>query len=461
MRDRRVILHCDCNNFYASVELLSHPELRDRPVAVAGDPEGRHGIILAKNMAAKKYGVQTAETIWQAKRKCPGLILLPPHHDLYDEMSRKVNRIYLDVTDQVEPFSVDESWLDVTGSQRLFGDGVTIADRLRARIREELGITISAGVSDNKTWAKLGSDYQKPDATTLITRENVSALLYPLPISDMLFVGQSAAEILMRHGVTTIGLLAEADPKRLASWLGKQGESLWRMATGRDDSPVRRWGEGEAAKSIGNSITYAHDLIGPEAWRAGLTPLCDSVGARLRAQHLKCRTVTVQVKDASLKVISRQKTLPMPTNLTRQLFQESLSILRSCWPPEKPIRLLSVTATGLCPEDEAVSAQLSFLTEVAPDDPKQAAIEQAIDGVRRKFGHASIGAAAAWKGKSKKNHKNRSPSWKAAFLYACRDGHSVRAVPARIYGAGKSIGRARETYSRHASPVWKPSGFRQ
>ena len=388
--DRRVILHCDCNNFYASVELLKYPELRDQPVAVAGDPEGRHGIILAKNMAAKRMGVQTAETIWQARRKCPGLVLLPPHHDEYDAMSRRVNEIYLSVTDQVEPFSMDESWLDVTGSQRLFGDGTAIADMLRRRIREELGITISVGVSDNKSWAKMGSDYKKPDATTLITRENVAQLLYPLPVQDMLFVGHAAAEVLRRHGITTIGMLAAAPRENLHAWLGKQGESLHAMANGLDDSPVRRWGEGDAVKSIGNSMTYPHDLIGHDAWRAGLMPLCDSVGARLRAQHLKCHTVTVQVKDSALKVISRQKTLAVPTNLTRQLFQESLALLHAYWRPEKPIRLLSVTASGLCDEDEAIPAQLSFLTEVAPDNPKQLAIEQAIDGVRKRFGKAAV-----------------------------------------------------------------------
>ncbi len=391
MSNGRVILHCDCNNFYASVELVDLPELRDRPVAVAGDPEGRHGIILAKNMVAKHLGVQTAETIWQAKRKCPDLVLLPPHHELYAEMSQRVNRIYLDVTDQVEPFSVDESWLDVTASQQLFGDGKAIADLLRRRVREELGITISAGVSDNKAWAKLGSDYKKPDATTVITRQNVEELLYPLPIGDMLFVGHAASEVLTRHGVTTIGRLAQTDPRVLTQWLGKQGQSLWEMATGRDLSPVRRWGEGEPVKSVGNGMTFACDLTGREAWKAGLTPLCDSVGTRLRAQHLKCRTITVQVKDPSFKVISRQKTLPVPTNLTRQIFQESLHILESCWPPRKPIRLLTVTASSLCPEDEAVPAQLSFLSEVRPDDPRQARLEQAIDGVRQRFGRNVIG----------------------------------------------------------------------
>ncbi|MBQ7850138.1 MAG: DNA polymerase IV [Clostridia bacterium] len=388
--ERRAILHCDCNNFYASVELLKYPELRDKPVAVAGDPEGRHGIILAKNMAAKRLGVQTAETIWQAKRKCPDLILLPPHHDEYEDMSRRINAIYQDFTDQVEPFSVDESWLDVTGSRRLFGDGGTIADTLRRRIRETLGVTISVGVSDNRWWAKLGSDYKKPDATTIITRENVAGLLYPLPIRDMLFVGGAAAQVLIRHGVTTIGQLAQADPAALQRWLGKQGEGLHRMANGLDDTPVRRWGESEPVKSVGNSMTYAHDLVGREAWHEGLMPMCDSVGARLRAQRLKCRTVTVQVKDTNLKVISRQKTLQMPTSLTRQLFQEALGLLEGCWSPEAPIRLLSVTASGLCGEEEAVPVQTSFLTEVVPDDPKQARLEHAVDDLRKRFGKAAL-----------------------------------------------------------------------
>lgn len=387
---RRVILHCDCNNFYASVELLKFPELRRKPVAVAGDPEGRHGIILAKNMIARGYGVQTAETVWQARKKCPGLILLPPHHDEYEAMSQRVNAIYQRVTDQVEPFSVDESWLDVTGSQRLFGDGKAIADLLRQRVREELGITISAGVSDNKTWAKLGSDYKKPDATTVITRENVAELLYPLPIQDMLFVGRAAAEILQRHGVTTIGMLAAAPRENLVRWLGKQGESLHAMANGLDDTPVRRWGETEAVKSVGNGMTFPHDLVGEEAWKAGLMPLCDSVGSRLRAQGLKCRTITLQIKDPALKVISRQKTLPMSTNLTKVIFREALMILQQCWHKDAPIRLLTVTASALCAEDAAETAQLSFLTEVKPDDPRQARIEQAVDDVRRRFGKGII-----------------------------------------------------------------------
>ena len=389
-RPRRTILPCDCNNFYASVELLDFPELRDSPVAVAGDPEGRHGIILAKNMVAKRYGIQTAETIWQARKKCPKLVLLQPHFDRYSEVSRQVNEIYLSVTDQVEPFSVDASWLDVTGSQRLFGDGKTIADELRRRVREEIGITISVGVSDNKTWAKMGSDYKKPDATTVITRENVADILYPLPAQDMLFVGHAAAEVLRRHGVMTIGQIAGMPRESLTRWLGKQGESLYAMVHGLDDSPVRRWGDADPVKSVGNGMTYPHDLKGEDEWKAGLMPLCDSVGSRLRAQGLKCRTVTVQIKDPQFKVISRQRTLPTPTNLTKVLFRESLAILRQCWREDAPIRLLTVTASSLCREDEE-TVQMSFLADAQPDDPRQSRVEHAVDDLRRKFGKDVIG----------------------------------------------------------------------
>ena len=212
----RVIFHCDLNCFYASVELLSHPELREVPVAVAGDPASRHGIILAKNEPAKQCGVKTAETIWQAKKKCPNLVLLPAHHKLYREYSNKVNAIYDEYTDLAESFGIDESWLDVTNTLHLFGgDAVALADGLRDRLRRELGLTISVGVSFNKVFAKLGSDYKKPDATTVITRENFRQIVWPLPVSDLLYVGRAAAETFQRFGVKTIGDLAAFDRQAL------------------------------------------------------------------------------------------------------------------------------------------------------------------------------------------------------------------------------------------------------
>lgn len=389
----RVILHCDCNNYFASVELLDKPELRDQPVAVAGDPEGRHGIILAKNQIAKNYGVQTAETLWQAKKKCPGLILLPPHMDKYRAMSRRVNAIYLDYTDQVEAFSIDESWLDVTASRNLFGDGAAIADLLRRRVREELGITISVGVSWNKTFAKMGSDYKKPDATTVITRENVSQILYPLPVTDLIFVGKSSGQVLARHGIHTIGDLAACSMAEAEAWLGKGGKGLWLAARGLDDSPVRCYGEHEAVKSVGNGMTYPQDLVGREACIAGLTPLCESVGARLRAQHLKCRTITLQIKDPQLKVISRQKPVDPPTNLTRYLLREVIQLLESAWPEDAPVRLFTVTAGSLMDESAPVTAQLSFLEEAPREDPRQRRLEQVMDGLRNRFGQDAIATA--------------------------------------------------------------------
>lgn len=389
----RVILHCDCNNYFASVELLDKPELRDQPVAVAGDPEGRHGIILAKNQIAKNYGVQTAETLWQAKKKCPGLILLPPHMDKYRAMSRRVNAIYLDYTDQVEAFSIDESWLDVTASRNLFGDGAAIADLLRRRVREELGITISVGVSWNKTFAKMGSDYKKPDATTVITRENVSQILYPLPVTDLIFVGKSSGQVLARHGIHTIGDLAACSMAEAEAWLGKGGKGLWLAARGLDDSPVRCYGEHEAVKSVGNGMTYPQDLVGREACIAGLTPLCESVGARLRAQHLKCRTITLQIKDPQLKVISRQKPVDPPTNLTRYLLREVIQLLESAWPEGAPVRLFTVTAGSLMDESAPVTAQLSFLEEAPREDPRQRRLEQVLDGLRNRFGQDAIATA--------------------------------------------------------------------
>ena len=205
----RTILHCDLNSFYASVELLSRPDLRERPVAVCGDPASRKGIILAKNEPAKRFGVKTAETIWQAREKCPDLVLLPPHHELYRKFSRLVNHIYGQYTDLVEPFGIDESWLDITGSMHLFGgDAAAIAGAIRARVRRELGLTLSVGVSFNKVFAKLGSDYRKPDATTVIPPDHWREIVWPLPLGNLLYAGPAAQRALSRYGVGTIGDLA-------------------------------------------------------------------------------------------------------------------------------------------------------------------------------------------------------------------------------------------------------------
>ena len=252
----RVILHIDMNNFYASVETLYDPSLKDIPMAVGGDKERRHGIVLAKNMLAKAKGVKTAEALWEAERKCPGIKFVPPHFERYAKYSRLAKEIYMQYTDMVESFGLDECWLDVTGSRRLFGSGREIAEEIRARVKDELGLTVSIGVSFNKIFAKLGSDYKKPDAVTAFTRENFKELVWPLPAADLLFVGKSTQEALRKYGIYTIGDAAKADRKLLKRLFGKAGEQLSMYANGEDRSPVRRVNEHEEIKSIGNSTAY-------------------------------------------------------------------------------------------------------------------------------------------------------------------------------------------------------------
>lgn len=384
----RVILHCDMNNFYASVELLSRPELADVPVAVCGDPEGRHGIILAKNQLAKACGVVTAETVWQAKKKCPDLHFVKPHHDKYKEYSEKINRIYLQYTDMVEPFSIDESWLDVTASRRLFGTGREIADTIRQRVKSELGLTLSVGVSYNKIFAKMGSEYKKPDATTEITRNNFVDLLWGKPVGEMFFVGWATAEKLTKLNIRTIGDLAKANPKALEALLGKQGPLLHSYANGLDDSPVCLYNQREKIKSVGNGITFRRNLTGMDDILTALTGLSDTVASRLRKYQMKCYGVKVDIKDPNFKTISRQKQLSAPTNLAGELKKAALEIISSSWRLSDPIRLLTLTAINLT--DETADEQISLFDAAGGDREKGESIERAMDEIRRKFGDSSI-----------------------------------------------------------------------
>lgn len=387
----RVILHCDCNNFYASVESVRHPEYKTVPMAVCGDPKSRHGIILAKNELAKAYGVKTAETIWQAQQKCPNLLLVPPHHDEYHRYSMKINALYQQYTDRVEPFGIDESWLDVTGSQLLFGSGKEIADRIRKEIRETFGISVSVGVSFNKIFAKLGSDYKKPDATTVIDRTNWKKLLYPLPVTDLLFVGKSTASVLDTLAVRTIGDLAVLDRCFLTKRLGKAGEQLWRYANGLEQSPVTRYEEVLASvpKSVGNGTTYAHNLIGMDELKPAILSLCDEVSARMRRHGVKCHTLQLQIKSPDFKVIQRQRPLPRPTSAPKELCEVACSILKECWSETSPVRMLTVTGTNLTTQD--VGEQMSFLAEF--DETRHEKLERlgsALDTVRDKYGYSAV-----------------------------------------------------------------------
>ena len=391
----RTILHCDLNSFYASVELLDHPELRDRPVAVCGDPESRHGIILAKNEPAKAFQVKTAETIWQARRKCPDLVLLPAHHGKYRAYSKKVNAIYERYTDLVEPFSIDESWLDVTGTLHLFGgDGRALADEIRRAVREELGLTVSVGVSFNKVFAKMGSDYKKPDATTVVTRENFQDLLWPLPVTDLLFVGKAAARVLAEYGIRTVGDLARFDREALGNILGKGGYTLHDYAAGEEHAPVVPARDLPGPKSVGSGLTYPRNLRGWAELRSALTELADEVAARLRRHALKCTAVQVTIRDPDFKDICRQKKLAAPTYVSRDLAEAAMELVRASWRERAPVRALTVTAQNLVEEGDAGEQLDLFAANAAPRRDKLEKLEKAMDGIRGRFGREAISPAS-------------------------------------------------------------------
>ena len=386
----RIILHSDCNNFYASVECVLRPELKNIPFAVSGDSESRHGIILAKNEIAKSYGVKTAEPVWQAKEKCPNLVTVPPHHHLYEEYSEKINKIYIDYTDQVEKFSIDESWLDVTGSTRLFGDGKTIADTIRQRVKEELGISVSIGVSFNKIFAKLGSDYKKPDATTVISRENFKDILYPMPVSAMIFAGKRTCDELLKCNIKTIGDLALADIDFLEKKLGAMGRTLVTYARGEDIEPVKPFYVEREIKSIGKGMTFSRNLLGIEDVAKGVYTLSDNIAHQMREKKIKCTTVSVQIKDTNLKTISRQKTLDVPTFLEKDIYDEALELIKENWDLKKPIRMITVTGSNFVSSESSVQMNLF---DTGKDDEKREKLELAIDKIRDRFGKGSITSA--------------------------------------------------------------------
>ena len=382
----RTILHSDLNNFYASAELLDHPELRGRPLAVCGDPDARHGIVLAKDHLAKKAGVKTGDAIWMAKQKCPGIQIVPPHFNRYLELSSATREIYISYTDQVEPFGLDECWLDVGGSCTLFGGGAAIADEIRARVRRELGLTVSVGVSYNKVFAKLGSDYKKPDATTVITRDNYRELVWSLPVSDLLYVGPATTKKLGRYGVRTVGDLARSTLEFLSLTLGKVGIMLWQFANGLDQSRVSPYYYTPPVKTIGNSTTAPRDLVADDDVKITLYALCESVAARLRAQRSVCSTVQTGIRDSGLSWYERQTKLPLPTCSSSAIFDAAFQLFQDNH-PAKPVRSLSVRACGLSLEAEA--AQFSLFPE-ENRARRHTDLERAVDRIREKYGYHSI-----------------------------------------------------------------------
>ena len=383
----KVILHCDCNNFFASVEASMFPELNNYAFAVCGDPEYRHGIILAKNEKAKKYGVQTAEPIWKAKSKCKNLVLVKPHYEKYREYSKKIFEIYCRYTDLVEPFGMDECWLDVTGSQKLFGSGEKIANELREVIKREVGVTISVGVSFNKIFAKMGSDYKKPDAVTVITKDNFKALLYPLPAGELFTVGKKASDKLKNVGINTIGDIAEIGEGILENLLGVQGKVIFQYANGYDYSKVNHFQYRDAYKSIGNGMTFKTDLKTWADVRTCVFFLSDKVSARLRKHDVACAGLQVGIRDTSLKTIMRSCSLDSPTDLAYDLAEIALKLIEeNVDVEEKPIRALSITGTKLL-DSYSLFSQVSFFDiEEHQKHEKEERLELARDKIRKKYG---------------------------------------------------------------------------
>ena len=364
----RVILHSDINCCYASIEHLHHPELAGKPLAVGGDPEARHGIVLTADYTAKKYGVKTGMALWQAKQVCPDITFVSPRMDLYLRFSRMAHEIYAEYTDRQEPYGIDECWLDVTGSSSLKGDGLLIAQEISGRMKSELGITVSVGVSFNKIFAKLGSDYKKPDAITTMYKSEYKQKAWSLPVADLLYVGKSTNRKLALFGIKTIGDLARTDEDVLNSHLGKMGGILWSFANGYDDSSVKLENTHAPIKSVGNSTTTPKDMVCDEDVKIVLYILAESVAARLRENGFRCRVVEISVRDNEL------------FSFTRQKIKENYN-----W--SKPIRSVGVRGADLVTDN--YWEQIDLFSSVEKRE-KQMKMDSAVDEIRKRFGFYSI-----------------------------------------------------------------------
>ena len=388
----RKILHIDMNNCYASITTLHHPKLRGKPLAIGGDVEARHGIILAKNYEAKPFGIQVGMAIWEAKQKCPGLIVVPPEYDKYLRFSQMMREIISEYSDQIEPFGLDELWTDVTGSLSLFADSAEkLANDIRERIKFELGVTVSIGASYNKIFAKLGSDIKKPDAVTPIWEDNFKDVVWKLPAEDILGVGRATKIKLYQRNVRTIGAIAQTDPKTLQSWFGKWGLILYAFANGHDTSPVQKMGNESVIKSVGNSTTTPRDLENEHDCKIVFYNLAESVARRLRDLGLKGNTVQISLRDNGLSSFERQMKLDRPTFLANEICDTAMTLLKTNYTFQKPLRSIGVRAQNLVPENQVY--QLSLFTEDEEKRNKREVLERTIDSIRDRFGYYSIDTA--------------------------------------------------------------------
>ena len=386
MADERVILHSDMNSFYASVEMMLDPSLKGKAVAVCGSTEERHGIVLAKSELAKKAGVKTGMVNWEAKQRCPDLIFVPPQYDQYLKYSKLAHQIYYRYTDLVEPFGMDECWLDVSGSST-YGSGMEIAEKIRTACREELGLTVSIGVSYNKIFAKLGSDLKKPDAITEITKENFKEKVWPLPASDLIYVGRATEAKLARYGIHTIGQLAATSPDTLRYWFGVNGLKLWSFANGTDSSRVCHKDFVSPVKSIGHGITCTADLVNEEEVFKVMLELAQDVGHRLRVHELAARGVQIYIRGNDLGGMQYQCKLPFKTQLPSEIAHYGFRLFQERFHWTTKVRAVCIRAIDLVPQSEV--EQLDLFIDTAKRD-KRARLEDAVEDIRRRFGKKAL-----------------------------------------------------------------------
>ncbi|NLI21259.1 MAG: DNA polymerase IV [Clostridiales bacterium] len=382
-----VVLHADLNNFFASVACIGHPELREVPLAVCGDPALRHGIVLAKNMPAKRKGVITGQAVWQAKETCPNLRTTSVDSEAVLRYSGIVRRIFARYTNRVQPFGADEAWLDLSGPGVEIGDGLRIANHLRHTVREETGLTLSVGVGDNRIFAKLGSDLKKPDGVSVVCERNRRTVLDPLPVDSLLFIGRATARKLQAVGIFTVGQLAATEPDALKALLGKAGLMLSGFARGDDAAAVLAEDAAPSIKSVGNSITTAHDILTRHDARITLYGLCESVASRMRKHRVVGREVQLSVRNATLDWYQRQQKLPFDTDCSFDLFETAYALLLENWREGEPLRSLGVSMGKLSPAGALM--QLSFLPEDAARQKRQI-LEQTVDEIRQRYGHFAI-----------------------------------------------------------------------
>ena len=383
----RNILHCDMNNFYASVECMLDPALKKYPVAVCGSVEERHGIVLAKNYKAKAFQVQTGDAVWQAKQKCKELVVVPPHYEEYIKYSKLARNVYERYTDRVEPYGMDECWLDISGTENIFGSPEKVANTIRETIKFELGLTISVGVSFNKIFAKRGSDMKKPDAVTVIEKDTFREKIWGLPASELLGVGRATKKVLDRYAIKTIGDLAKTDSKLLKCWLGKNGVALWNFANGLDCSTVAKTDFISPVKSIGHGITTVTDLENDEQVWPVILELTQDIGHKLRVHGLSAEGVALHIRDNTLYSKQWQTKMDMPTQSPMIIAKAAYYLFERNYAWRNQIRSVTVQAINLVPQD--TPRQIGLFMDAEKMD-KMERLDRCIEEIRRRFGKNSI-----------------------------------------------------------------------